>query len=176
MQAIAAAPLLSAAVGVSTAGTLLSGVSQIQSSRFEQQVLNRQAEVDEANAVQAASSSQVAQQDRDFAALQEIAALSASQGASGFARGVGSFARQSENLRTLARRDSLRIRHDGNMEAQNFRAQAASRRAQAGMSGRAATFGLISTGLNLGTTLLGGASAFNHQRATMMRLDALGAT
>lgn len=174
LPALAGAATGPAGIALAVAGTALSGLAQFQASRAQEAILKRQAQVAEINAQQAVASSQVAQQDRDFNALQEIARVEAGQGASGFSFGSGSFGRSREQLRTLARRDSLRIRQQGDAEAQNFRTQGASARAQAKLESRSRMFNLVSTGLGIGNDLLTGAARVNQRRASDIRREAIG--
>lgn len=131
MQALMV-PLLAAGAPTLTAGaSLLGGIGGLMSTFGQASALRASAQANEDNASRALFRSQVDAQDQDMAAKEEIASYVSSAAFSGFSISSDYFQQGERRLKVLARRDALRLRNQGDLQAANYRSQAASDRASA---------------------------------------------
>ena len=133
------------ATGAAVVGTVL----QIQSARdsakaaeararYQAEVAERNAQIEDENRARAIAEASVAAQDQDFDARAELGALIAEQGASGLDLGSGSFLRQRAGLETIAATDRARIINAGQNESDAARRRAENFREEARNAGAAA--------------------------------------
>ncbi len=172
--ATTATALTTASTALSIAGTVFSGVAQMQQAKFQQAILNSQAEQAQLNAFAARERSAISAQDQDFAALNELEEQLARQGASGFDVGSGSLVLGRVGKRAQAKLDRTRIRQAGEQEALNFESQATGLLGQATLKGNQ-RFGLmLETGLGIGSSLITGATTVRKAAIERLRIREIG--
>lgn len=156
-----------AAVGTAFAvgSKIVGGLADFNASRYRAAVADRNAKFAEANAVSATQRSQVEQMEQDQVASVLMGEQQAVQGASGLSIGSRSFALTRKGTGDLARRDALRIRQQGDLEARNYRQEGADYSAGAKLERQGAIMGLIGTGFDVGATLVSGASKTGKTKA-----------
>lgn len=134
-------------LGVASAG--VSTVGAISSANYREQVALRNAQLAEENSERSTTRAQVEAQDQDALTLAALGEQLASQGASGLSIGSKSFGAARRNTRTLGRLDALRIRQAGDLEAYNYKVDAANFRAEAEQERKGKGLALISGGLDI---------------------------
>jgi hypothetical protein len=110
----AIAPAVTAASGV------IGTVASFSAAKRQQQELEFQAQQDEENAKRAIAAAQTQAQDRDLNNLVQLDAFQVQQAGSGLRLDSVSSRRRRNLNRVLARRDSLRIIDDGEVQANNL--------------------------------------------------------
>jgi hypothetical protein len=151
---------------VGTISTVIGGIGALSQMGYQKQVAENAAQVADANAKRASFSGQVNAQDADLAAASVLADLTDRQASSGFAVSSPSFARTRSLNRVLARRDSLRIANDAQIEAQNYSAQAATTRAEAKtLSSPLNVLGVVA---DTGASLISGAAMVKKDKAAQL--------
>lgn len=159
MQAIGLAGILSmAGTAVSTLGAMSAA------SAAAQQDMNNAAIAD-ANAKEAAFEAQVAAQEGDFAANQELGMLLASGGASGLNLGSGSAFLTRRSKEELASKDRARTIHAGEIEKLNLQQQGADYRSSAKNNSRSGFFSAVAGGFDLGTSYISSAAKVTARKA-----------
>jgi hypothetical protein len=101
---------------------------------------------------------QVEQQDQDAITLAMLGEQEAGMAASGLAFGSGSFRLARKSAQELGRKDALNIRQAGELEAHDYRTQAANFGAQAELSKASARNSLLGGFLGGVTSLVSGAT------------------
>lgn len=104
---------------------------QAAMAAYQAQIAEMNKRVAEENERRVQERAQVEQQDQDFEARAFIGAQEAAQSASGLALGGRSQIMTRRSAHELARRDALNIRQAGEIDAYNFRVDAANAGAQA---------------------------------------------
>lgn len=133
---------------------IVSAVSGVASGLYKAGVARRSAALERINQENIAFRGQVDQQDKDFAAAQEIGANEAMVSASGFDTTGGTIAARRGLIRTLARSDALRIRHDADVEAWNAGERARGFDAEARAGVRSAFFSVLGGVADFGTATI----------------------
>jgi len=96
----------------------------------------------------------------------------ADQGASGVATSSTSFRAVRQAQGTLAKRDRINILTAGETDARNYLEQAKAFREEGGFALQAQKFNSVSTFLNVGTSLVGGAtSILDYKRKQILAKD-----
>lgn len=167
MQAI---PLLfQGAQGVATALSVASGVieavGQYSAGMYQAKVAANNARIADENAKRAIHTANVQAQNQDFDALVAMGGLLAELGASGLQVGTGSAALRRKSQSELAARDRGYTIHEGQMQASNYRQQAQDFRTEAAGAKRGAMYSLLGGGLEVGSSLITGASKVNQAKA-----------
>lgn len=160
--AFAALPTILGVVstGLAFAGVVASTSAATQQANFQAQVAERNAKVQEDNAVRAQYNAQVQQQESDRVARGLIGEQIAAQSASGLKIGGRSQMLTRKSAKQLARLDSLNIRQAGDVEAYNYRVGAEDAAMAAGFARQSASNALTEGFLTGVGTLVGGASNF----------------
>ena len=171
-----AAATTAGAIGLTQAGTALgalggvvSTIGAVQQQRFQQQVALNNAQIAEQNAAREVQRASMEAQEADVRARGELGQLIADAGASGLNLNSGSSFLRRRSLEQLAAKDRGFIVAEGEARAQAQKQIAQDERAGAAQSGRAAILEGIGGGLDIGTTLISGASKVNRIRARAIR-------
>lgn len=155
--------------GIGTALSVASGVVGLigaqQMSGFQAKVAERNAQLADENAKRALHDAAVQAQNRDLDSTVEMGDLLANLGASGLAIGTGSAALRRKSQAELARRDRGYIIQEGEMAAHNYRQQAQDFRTEASGAKAEGKWNMLSGALDLGSTLITGASKVNQAKA-----------
>jgi hypothetical protein len=167
MQAIPLAlASMSAATAVTTASAVVGGIAAISSARYQSQVAQNNATIATQNAERTRFETQVANQEQDQAAKADIGQLLASGGASGLALGVGSMGLRRKSAEQLAARDRAYTDYAGATRAAGFEQQANDFTASASAARSEGVFGALGAGLDIGGSLISGASTVNPATAS----------
>jgi hypothetical protein len=167
MQAIPLAlASMSAATAVTTASAVVGGIAAISSARYQSQVAQNNATIATQNAERTRFETQVANQEQDQAAKADIGQLLASGGASGLALGVGSMGLRRKSAEQLAARDRAYTDYAGATRAAGFEQQSNDFTASASAARSEGIFGALGAGLDIGGSLISGASTVNPATAS----------
>lgn len=120
-----AAGLPIAAVGLSALSSVFAGFTQYRAGQYQVSIANMNKKIAEENAKRAQFSAQVEQQDSDLVARAMLGEQVAEQAASGLTLNSGSFRLARKSAHELARKDALNIRTAGDVEAHNYKVEAA---------------------------------------------------
>ena len=156
----AASTLTAIGTGISAVSGILGVASSIQSSKFEESVLNQQADIAEDNRQRAITEGGINAQRADEAASQELGLLLATQSASGLSGGTHALQRKS--LSELAARDRGTIVFESEVQGSRFAQKAQDARVQARQTSRARGLNTAGGILGIGGSLIGGASRFSE--------------
>lgn len=148
-------PITLIGVALSAAGSVASGMAQAQAARAQAEIDQMNAEIAEDNAARAIHRSQVEAQDQDMLTAAMIGEQISQQGASGLSGRSQLLVRKA--AAELGRKDALNVRQAGEIEAYNYRVDAAGARASADMRRRSAGFSLLEGFLGAGSSLIGAA-------------------
>jgi len=161
--AVAALPWLSAGASV------LSGITQMQTQKYQAAVTARNSEIAAANTAKeaAASAEDMAQRDRDATA--QIAEMSAAMDASGLATGGGTMLLRRRGLESLADRDRERLASKRATAIEDGMQQSASLSADAAAMRGASKFGFFTTAMSGLTSYLSGAETLDKFRTNQSR-------
>ncbi len=140
-------------LAVSALSSVVTGVTSFMAAQAQAAINEMNAQIADDNAKRAIERSQIEQQESDFITSVLLGEQLAQQGASGVDVGRGSPRLTRISARELGRKDALNIRQSGEIEAYNFRASAASQRAQGSLTKQGGAFGLLSSFLNAGSTI-----------------------
>jgi hypothetical protein len=138
--------------------TAFQAVSSYQAYSYQAKVAEMNQEIANDNATRALERAQVEQQDQDSITLAMLGEQEAQQAASGLAFGSGSFRLARKSARELGRKDALNIRQAGELEAYDYRTQAANFGAHAEMAKASATNSLLGGFLSGTASLVSGAT------------------
>lgn len=144
---------------VSASGTLISGFAAKQAGNFQAKVAAMNANIANQNAERAIFTGQVEQQQQDLEAAALLDEQLSAQSGSGLSVGSRSSANTRKSTQILSRKDAETIRRNAEIEAYNFRTDAANFNAKgklAKMEGKAA---LISSIFDAGSSLIGSAKS-----------------
>lgn len=155
-----AAPILSAVSAVAgAAGTVLAGVAAKNAGDYQAKVAQMNAQIARDNADRAVAASQIKEQDNDMLVRAQLGTQEALQGASGVLVTGGSQILTRKAAAELGRRDTLNIRNAGEVEAYNYKVQAANQVAEASAQKAKGQGALIGSFLSAGGSLLSSASS-----------------
>lgn len=169
MQAVAvvgaalATPAVSTALALgSTAVGAMGAVSEMNAQRAELSyrgaIATRQAQLEEQNAAMVRQAGAVAAQDQDFEAAAIMADELATMSGRGFLVNSASYARRRDQQAALARRDRLRTVVDARNQAASASNRATTARLEADQARAAGRNARTSGILNIGSSLISGAS------------------
>jgi hypothetical protein len=119
---------------------------------------SRQAKLEEQNAALVKQSGQQQAMDQDFAAADIMAEELATMAGRGFNVNSTSYQRRRNNQSVLARRDRLRTINDANNQAASSRNRAQTARLEGAQARQAGRNARTETVLNIGSSLISGAS------------------
>lgn len=134
-------------------GTVVSGVTGFMAMQSQAAVQRMNAQIAEDNAKRTLQRSQIDQQNQDIQSRALMGQQLAQQAASGIDVGAGSAVRTQLSAKELARLDALNVRQAGELEAFDHKANAASLRAQAGITSSSGMFNLLGSFLDAGSVI-----------------------
>lgn len=143
-------------LALSFASSAFGAIGQYQAAQYQASIAEMNQKVANINADRTIQTSQVEQQDRDLQARALLGEQVAEQAASGLTLGSKSFRQARRGAQELARQDSLRIRQAGDVDAYNYRVQAANYGMQSQLAQATATSSLVGGFLGAGTSLIQG--------------------
>lgn len=149
-------------IGLSFASSVFQGISSYQAASYQAKVAEMNQEIANDNAKRALERVQVEQQDQDAITLAMLGEQETGQAASGLAFGSGSFRLARKSAQELGRKDALNIRQAGELEAHDYRTQAANFGAQAKLSKASAANSLLGGFLGGVTSLVSGATKIRN--------------
>lgn len=163
MAFLAAIPAwISTAVSAASAG--VGALSSLAAANYQAKVAEYNASVAEGNAKRAEARAQIEAQDNDMATLGMLGEQESAQASSGVSLRSKSAIAVRRAARQLGRRDTLNIIQAGNVEAYNYRVQAAGERANAQMAQQAGRTNALSSFLSLGGSLIGNSQSTRKGR------------
>lgn len=145
---LAALPAILTAVG-----SVVSGFATYQAAQANAAQQQMTENVANENARRAIERSQIEQQDQDIQTKLLLGEQMAQQAGSGVNVGFGSTLYTRRVAREMGRRDALNVRQSGEIEAGNFKNQAASARLAAGAARTQGALGLLGGFLNAGSAI-----------------------
>lgn len=151
------------------ASTVFQGYTSYQAASYQAAIADMNQEIANENAVRALERSQIEQQDQDSITLAMLGEQEAQQAASGLAFGSRSFRLTRKSAQELGRKDALNIRQAGELEAYDYKTQAANFGAAAEANKASATNSLLGGFLGGTASLISGATKirdpdrFNNQ-------------
>lgn len=146
--------LIGAALGA--VGSIMSGMASAAAANKQAQIAEMNSEVALENADRAINTSQVNAQDQDMMTLAFLGQQENAQAASGLTGRSQILARKS--ARELGRKDALNVRQGGEIEAYNFKVEAANQEASAELYRQQAGYSMLSGFLGAAQSLVGGFS------------------
>lgn len=168
MAFLAAIPL---AGWLSAAASGVSAITGFAAANYQAKVADYNAEVAKDNAVRAEQRAAIEAQDNDMATLGLLGEQESAQAASGISLRSKSAVLTRRAARQLGRRDTLNIIQAGDVEAYNYRVQAAGERANAGMARSAGVGNLLGGFLSMGGSLIGNAKSTTKSFGTPTAYD-----
>lgn len=153
LAAIPLSTMISSAVAI--AGTAVSTLSAMASANYQAKVAEYNAKIAEGNATRATERSRIEAQDNDMATLGLLGEQEAAQTSSGISLRSKSAVLTRRAARQLGRRDTLNITQAGDVEAYNYRVEAAGQRADAKMARNSAAGSMLGGFLSMGGSLIG---------------------
>lgn len=159
----------SAGIGtlLSVGGTIASGISALAAGNYQKQVADMNAQIAKDNAARAQERSQIVQQETDNRTAGFLGTQTAAQSASGISLTSRSAIATRRTARELGRLDALNVRQAGDVEAYNYKVDAANQQAQGQMAQQAGVGTLIGSFFKAGGSLVGGSnSVANSQGIT----------
>lgn len=151
----------SAGVGslLSAGGTILGGISALAAGNYQKQVADMNADIAKQNAARAEDRGQIVQQETDNRTAAFLGQQEAAQSASGISLGSRSAIATRKTARELGRLDSLNVRQGADIEAYNYKVDAANQQAQGQMAQQSGVGTLIGSFFKAGGSLVGGSSS-----------------
>lgn len=149
--------------GVGVAGAVMQGRAQQQAYSYQAAVAARNAQIAKQNAARESERGQIEAQDNAETAAQELGELLARQSTAGVLD-AGSPANYIRAARRLAARDQTRIREDSTARVRGIQQQEADFRGEAAMARSASRMALFETFINVGSTLVDGATSVRKAR------------
>ena len=150
---------------VQAVGAGVGGIATLASANYNAKVAENNAAVEDMNAERAIERAAIIAQEQDVEARGELGALISRAGASGLDARSGSLAGSRRSLQQLAAKDRGLTTHEGQVGADNARQRASDYRSQASLSKSRGTFGFLGSTLEVGSSLITGASRINRIRA-----------
>lgn len=153
------------AQGLSAAGSVVSGVLGFASANYQAQVAQMNQEIAMENAARANTRGQEAAMEQDALTRGMLGEQIAAQSASGLSLSSGSAIKTRKAARVLGRKDAENVKEAGDIEAYNYKVDAANFGAQ-GNSARLSGMGSLLGGFLNAGTVLGGARATKRSYAS----------
>lgn len=150
--------IAAAGLALSFGSALFQGYTSYQAASYQAAIAEMNQDIANDNAVRALQRSQVEQQDQDAITLAMLGEQEAAQGASGLAFGSRSFRLTRKSAQELGRKDALNIRQAGELEAYDYKTQAANFGAAASANKASATNSLLGSFLGGTASLISGAT------------------
>jgi hypothetical protein len=157
-----------ASLGLGVGSAVMNTSATMAANNYQSQVLARNAQLMEMNAQRAveASANQAQQQDQMTRAL--LGEQLATQSASGLKIGGKSQMLTRKSARELGRLDALNIRHQGDVEAFNFRQMANDATEEIKFKQQSNGYALASGFLDAGSAIVGGATNLSSQIPSLL--------
>lgn len=167
MQAIPAAIAAMGGWGTALAAgsAAFTAISGYQQGMYQSRVAANNAQIANDNAKRVTQETAVKAQEQDWQAQTEMGALLANLGASGLSVGTGSAALRRKSQENLAAKDRAYTTYEGETQATGYKQQSQDFTAEAAANRSAAQNALISGVLDIGSSLVGGASKVNVAKA-----------
>lgn len=159
-------PVTLAIVGsvVAGAGAVQGMIAARNQAAYEQKLAQRNALIAEDNARTAIIDSQEEQQDWSRSARDQIGQMVAEMGASGVSLDTGTNLLRRQSTQQDVVRDAQRIRQEGNVRADAYRNQKSNFIGEASAASARKRNATVEGALNIGSTLIGGATSVNKAR------------
>ena len=164
-----ATALTKLATAAKVGGGIVSTIGSIASANFNADIAEQNQKLAEENAERIRQQAAVHAQEQDVAARGEIGAIIASAGASGLNLGTGSKLLQRRSAEELAAKDRGFTIFRGEMDAHTEEKRAADFATQSSLASQQGVFAGVGGLLDVGTSLVSGASRVNRIRATTIR-------
>lgn len=161
---LGAVPLAFLSAGLGTAGSLMTMSGNMSAAGYQSAVAERNAALAEENARREMEAAQSEGADLGYLARDEIGQIIAAHSGSGALAGLGSSGAVINSARSLAARDQLRLRRQGDAAVAARRQEAADFRSDARMAQYQRRQSLYSGLLGIGTSLVGGAQSVAQAR------------
>lgn len=145
-------------------GALLSGVQAFQTASYQSSVAKMNAQIADENAARARQRATLAAQENDLATVGMLGEQLSVQAASGLSTGSRSAMMTRKATRQRGRLDSLNIIQGGDVEAYNYKTQAANFRSDAKASSLDAAGGLLGGVMKAGSLISNASSTRNPSR------------
>jgi hypothetical protein len=152
-------PFTLAAAGIGAAGSLVSAQAASGAAKYQAQVDEMNARIEEKRSVDAIERGQQAEQLKRREVSQFQSQQVASMSAAGLDVAFGSPLQQAVDTATLGEMDAMQIRENAEQEAYDFKVGAANYRASAGANRAAAHNAMIGGVFDAAGTLIGGAGS-----------------
>lgn len=146
---------IATAIGVGS--SVLEGVQGYRAGQYRSEVAKMNQAIAEDNAARSIQRSQIEAQDQDAVTLALLGEQEVAQASSGVSLGSRTFVGTRRNARVLGRLDALRIRQGGELEAYNYRTDAANFKAEGGAARREGRASLLGGFIGAAKSLVGGA-------------------
>lgn len=150
--------LAAVGLGLGFVSSVFQGISGYQAASYQAAIAEMNQNIANENAKRAVQRSQVEQQDQDATSLALLGEQEATQAASGLTLGSGSFRLARRSAQELARKDALNIRQAGELEAYDYKTQAANFGMQSQLASSQATGSLLGGFLGGASSLISGAA------------------
>jgi hypothetical protein len=137
-------------------GSVVSGVASLAAGAAQARMAKFNASIAEDNAVRATERSQIEAQQQDKLTLGMLGEQEAVQSASGISLGSTSSVRTRRAARELGRLDTLNVRQAGDIEAYNYKVDAANQRMQGSAAMTSGISNALGSFLGAGSSLVGG--------------------
>lgn len=147
-----------AQTGMNIAGSIIGAASEAEAARKAAEIAEKNKKIAGENADRALNQAQIDQYELDMETAQLLGEQEAIQAGSGLRLDSESFIHTREDARRLGRQDALRVREAGEIRAQAYRNEEDAYMAEVLAAHRAEGNAGIKGFLNVGTSLIGGAS------------------
>lgn len=156
--AVGASAITAPSVGLGLVSTGFQAISAISANNYNAAVMTRAAKIQEENSNRILEAGRKEAEMQDYAAATAMADDLAASAASGFAVSSPSFVRRRQRLTDLANQDRRNIIDDSVIQARSEREGAAASLSEAAQFKRSNLFAVLTAGLGVGDTLIGGAN------------------
>lgn len=159
-------------MGMSAVGGIMEAKASSDNYKYQAQVAENNARLTQKSKENETFAANQDMMDKDIAAKQEIGALIAEIGASGLTASSGSMLGRVDSLRQYAAQDRERLAHKRNINSQNRDEETRGLQNEAAANRKAAKNAKIAGVLNVGTSLLQGATMVNNYKQSKAALSA----
>lgn len=141
------------------AGAVVGGIGALAAGNYQNAVAKQNAQIAEQNAHRARERAGIEAQDNDMQTLGMLGEQEAAQSASGISLTSRSSILTRKAAKELGRRDTLNIIQAGDVEAYNYKVDAANQRASGKAAKTTGVFNALGSFLSAGGSLAGGAKS-----------------
>lgn len=157
--------LLAAGTLTSAVSTMAGGIAQAGGMKYQAKLAEQNAALDRANAQDAMKRGAIEEQRQYTRNAQRLGAQRAALAANGVEVEFGSAADLQEDTRRIGQEDAATVRENAIREVRGFEIRSWNQRAEAAAQRANATNTLITSALDTGSTLLGGAEKWKNMKA-----------